>query len=527
MAPFEPEGFADWPETLRRHCGPVKRVRCLSSRTQRQVYLVEDETGRMRIFKILTGLNAESESRFVQVRRRLAGIVQCEFLLPILAFSAGDDAAWEELAMADHADSGRFTFDDYSPRRLDLEFGSGLFGSVESVVRIARQVFAALVHLQQLALIHGDVKPGNVLRFQGRWVLADFDTLGSEEDLPMVTASTEGYQPPGGGSGTERDTYALGKLVYELWTGNGRLEYPALPPRLLLERKWNRKDRLLNDLTNALCSPVGVSRLRRLETVETVFTALERGSGPELAAAEKCLRPGRRVSRWKSAGAVLVCALVALLAWTLLRNAAPARLHVSIGRNDLVGVVYHHPERVNEGYVRKGTDGPEIGLMMFNAHLSLLKPLEVGDVVDLVLVKDVWRGHVAAYLSEQPFFKVMPPEFGHREHFGRMNHLMFFHVDGDMLVDPTQVVNGKPEPFPPGFWDHQFKTNTLRAYHVELAVEERQLHWVVSSDGTRLAEGHSPSTMAPAYLGLYAYDNTLCYIRSMAITNKTSRIPTK
>lgn len=291
---FLPEESAVLPRSLRDRLGAWRRLRCLSSRDAREVHLVEDGLGTLRVFKIHRGLHPETLSRFQKTRESLKGIAPEMGLLPILDYGLEPvhGLAWEEFPVADALDPGSIGFDAYSPVSMVSETSD----SASSAARASLELVRALEFLHSRGLVHGDVKPANVLRWGGRWFLSDYDTLGEVRDAGrIITASTEGYCPPGECEGPDRDLYALGKLVYELWSGNNRFEYPSIPQRLTGVGTWSAEDRLINRLIEALCHPVGLNRLNRLEVVRGVLESVETGGAARLSRGEALLRPrGRR-----------------------------------------------------------------------------------------------------------------------------------------------------------------------------------------------------------------------------------------
>jgi len=101
---------------------------------------------------------------------------------------------------------------------------------VEVIRRIVRQVAEALDHAHRQGVIHGDVKPANVLLDgNGDALLADFGLAratfnDSIIDVPgTALAGTVPYLSPAVVAGeiedTRRDIYALGAVLYEMLTG--------------------------------------------------------------------------------------------------------------------------------------------------------------------------------------------------------------------------------------------------------------------------------------------------------------------
>ncbi len=285
------------PQSLRQRLGSCRKLRCLSSRNFREVYLVEDSLGSWRVFKIARQCDSETLVRFQQVREALKGLSAEVGVLPVLDYGLEPvhGIAWEELPLADSVDSKPVVFENYSPVTVAV----GASGTTAVAAKTALPVVQALAFLHRRGLAHGDVKPANVLQLQGRWVLADYDTVVGVHEVVAITVSTEGYSPPGTSEGSGRDLYALGKSIYELWSGNNRLEFPSLPSRLTGVGLWKPEDRLMNHLIEALCHPMGMNRLRELGVVQAVLEAVESGDAARMSRAEALLRPpGNRAVRW-------------------------------------------------------------------------------------------------------------------------------------------------------------------------------------------------------------------------------------
>lgn len=98
---------------------------------------------------------------------------------------------------------------------------------LNEIVRLTRQVCAALAHAHAKGLIHRDVKPGNVLVSpEGVAKLMDFGlarAINAKVDPNNSFAGTVAYVAPEQAMGEEidprADLYALGVMMYELFTG--------------------------------------------------------------------------------------------------------------------------------------------------------------------------------------------------------------------------------------------------------------------------------------------------------------------
>lgn len=122
---------------------------------------------------------------------------------------------------------------------------------MEEVIRIGRQICAALQHAHDKGLIHRDIKPQNVLiTAEGVAKLMDFG-LARALDRPLTLddsfTGTVSYVAPEQAQGEPvtavADLYAFGVLLYELVTGTlpftgnfaqvliQHLQEPPLPPR--------------------------------------------------------------------------------------------------------------------------------------------------------------------------------------------------------------------------------------------------------------------------------------------------------
>lgn len=83
------------------------------------------------------------------------------------------------------------------------------------------------------------------------------------------------------------------------------------------------------------------------------------------------------------------------------------------------------------------------------------------------------------------------------------------------VVAPTAVQGGRDLALDPLDWSLLTSTNTLASHHLELGVDPDRFRWTISTGPTVLATGSHPRVPDLPFLGIYAYDNTLCYLTGM------------
>ena len=161
---------------------------------------------------------------------------------------------------------------------------------VNEALRISAQICRALEYAHARGIIHGDVKPANVLLTPGGTAkLGDFGlaiAFGPTNTAPEEIRGTPAYMSPeqAAGQATEprSDLYSLGCLLFELLTG--RPPFVSEDPDMVIRQQLNteppRADSLVEDLSAELNdlvrSLLAKTPEERPESATAVRTSLER-----------------------------------------------------------------------------------------------------------------------------------------------------------------------------------------------------------------------------------------------------------
>lgn len=141
-------------------------------------------------------------------------------LFPVEDVGVADGWLYALMPLADNAIASNSPIgaESYSPMTLEIHRERRGRLSAQDAASVVAEIADALAHLHEHGITHGDIKPANILRYNGRWAIADYGLL---RDLgePTGEGHTPHYCPPEGPGSPAADQFALGVVLFELLTG--------------------------------------------------------------------------------------------------------------------------------------------------------------------------------------------------------------------------------------------------------------------------------------------------------------------
>jgi eukaryotic-like serine/threonine-protein kinase len=162
---------------------------------------------------------------------------------------------------------------------LSKEFTIGHQWSEAKVIRFLREMLKVLGYVHQKQVIHGDIKPANIIRRWDNGQLCSIDfgaarDLSGESVVPTVVG-TPGYHAPEQAEGVatfSSDIYALGMTAIQFLTG----QYPLhLPKNAAKEVVWRDLTKISDRLAAILEQMTRVNEIDRYDCTTAVLVDLE------------------------------------------------------------------------------------------------------------------------------------------------------------------------------------------------------------------------------------------------------------
>ena len=137
------------------------------------------------------------------------------------------------------------------------------------------QIVQALAHLHSRGIAHLDLKPENIYFHNGVLKIADFGLAGECEKIYQEYNGTPDYMPLCACKGKMRDIYAVGKVLYCLYSGNPVTDFPVLAPETDMENV-----RIFNEIALKCCSTSSRHAYKSVEELKADLAAKFPGEFP-------------------------------------------------------------------------------------------------------------------------------------------------------------------------------------------------------------------------------------------------------
>ena len=225
------------------------------------VWLAKSFTGSYRAIKVI---NADSHDPQITFSREISGITNYEpisrhhhGLVDILhagMVKTGIGYYYVmELADDFNATSREFDPATYVPDTLANRIQRHGRLTVSQSVDISSAILNSINYLHKNGLLHRDVKAANILFVNGEAKLGDPGLVANCDSADSFVGS-EGYIPPDGPGTVRADLYAVGKLLYQMLTGNNHRLFPSIPSDLMCGKNHNHFIKL-NRIILQACNP--------------------------------------------------------------------------------------------------------------------------------------------------------------------------------------------------------------------------------------------------------------------------------
>jgi hypothetical protein len=198
------------------------------------------------------------------------------------------------------------------------------------IAALLREVLDALGHAHRRGIVHGGIKPSNVLfDAQGHARLADFGIARCAAEIGLPHPAAENYQSPeqsrGQPPGQRSDLYSVGVLAWYLLTGTLPFEGedPVAIALAHAEQPVPRLPPMSNGWQDWIDRALAKAPADRFQSAQEMADALSVLDG-RAASMPPPSRPQVRISKWTVAVAASAVAVAALAGWaTWGRHRAP------------------------------------------------------------------------------------------------------------------------------------------------------------------------------------------------------------
>ena len=192
------------------------------------VWMAEDRVGRRVALKVVE--RSDRADKELSGLRYYAGLKNFSRLIRIFHIGELSGAFFYTMELADSLEEDR-----YLPATLENVLCKRRRIPAQEVMTLANHLLDGLSVLHRAGLVHRDIKPGNILWVDAQIKLSDVGLIRSVSASSSGVGGTLGFIPPErltsgvGNQSSEDDLYALGKVLYCMWTGSAPEKFPTIP----------------------------------------------------------------------------------------------------------------------------------------------------------------------------------------------------------------------------------------------------------------------------------------------------------
>ena len=264
-------GPADWT------IPDYERVVLCDEGSYGSVWAVRDRVGVHRALKVI---DLDRMKRLgVECRERSALEAYCRrmprdpHLISIYHVGIVDNLLYYTMDLADDYTSRGPVRDvfpaSYRPLTLDMVLRGRPLG-IDVSIEIVRRLLDGLRKLHAAGLVHRDVKPSNIVFVDQRPKLADIGIVTTDAETGLEIG-TPTYMPPDKVMDKTADTYALGKVLYEMLAGRRSPGFP-IPPA---DQRWNLSRWNRNRVSRVIARACAETAAERYESASAMLDDLE------------------------------------------------------------------------------------------------------------------------------------------------------------------------------------------------------------------------------------------------------------
>ncbi|MCK5843940.1 MAG: protein kinase, partial [Victivallales bacterium] len=225
------------------------------------VWIAEDLSGVKRAVKVLDKRKLTSMGVLRKEERALSlfrlNVPKHPNLVEILHVGETDDHLYYIMELADNVSE-----DGYEPDTLDHRLATGRGFSENECDELVLELLEAVKEIHSAGLVHRDIKPSNVIFVDKTAKLADIGLVASNNS-EVSFGGTLDFMPPDHTVGVGADLYAMGKLLYCVFTSLTASEFPTLPDAIVKEMTPKRK--FINKVVSKACAKSAELRFNNVE----------------------------------------------------------------------------------------------------------------------------------------------------------------------------------------------------------------------------------------------------------------------